>query len=336
MKKIKIALLDSGIADELLNSVDVIGTKQFYYDYYSEKVFSDDKVTDYNGHGSSCVDTITGIFPHVCFYIIKMLGIGGVTNAEVFEHALEFVSTLDVDIIALCSSFICECNTDKINALLNKINSNGKIITASVQNGLESSFPADNKNVIGVIGGLMDDRFFCFNEKKSIQMQCSCNEVSAKSCYGINSVFQGNSRATAIATAIIAESLFESADRKFDINEILKEKRSSCEFLNTEIENEYDCIEEVVFDAEKEKYYIENDENYHRLIYLLCEFFFTEDTSEVRTAYLPDYKDRLFLRKLGNMIGLIKERFKVEIDKVYISDLQWAYLFYEKYIRREL
>ncbi len=335
MNKIKIALLDSGIADELASSVDIIGKKQFYYDYYEEKIISNEKVTDYNGHGTSCVDTIIRVFPDVQFYIVKILGISGITDRNVFSEALAFAGELDADIILICSSFIDERHDERIRKLCKKISSQGKIIIASVQNGTETSPPADCEGVIGVINGSMDDSEFYFDETKKIQMQCSGNEKTVRCCNGIISVFQGNSRATALAAAHIAKIISDPSNSGLSINEALKKYAVSAKFKETEFENEYDCIEPIPFDGKKEKYYIENDEDYHRLIYILCEFFFTEDTSEIRTAYLPDLRGRNLLRYISAFIKLINERFDLDLESISVEDLQWAYLFYEKYIRRK-
>lgn len=335
MKKIRVALLDSGIADELSDSVDIIGKKQFYYDYYEDKIVVNDIVKDYNGHGTSCVDTIISMFTEVEFYIVKMLGITGITDGNVFASALEFAGDLDVDIIAICSSFIDERHDDKIRLLCKKIHSQGKIIISAVQNGLEVSSPADYDGVIGVICGLMEDDTYCYDDSKKIQMQCSGNEVTARGCNGIYSAFQGNSRAAAVATAIVANLLYNSDDSDANINDLLKKEAGSVEFKSNYFKNEYDCIEDIPFDCEKEKFYIENDENYHRLIYLLCEFFFVEDTNEIRTSDLLELRGRDLLRRLGNLLDLVRERFDIPLERVDISDLQWAYLFYEKYIRSQ-
>ena len=168
-------------------------------------------------------------------------------------------------------------------------------------------------------------------------MQCSCNEVTARGANGICIPFQGNSRAAAIAAALTAKLIYDSRKNGIaaDVGGLLKNSADSAEFVESVFRNEYDCISEIPFDSEKENYYIENDENYHRLIYLLCEFFFTENTDEVRTTCLLELRGRDVLRRLGNLLDLVRERFGVRLDRVDIADLQWAYIFYEKYIRSQ-
>ena len=64
MRNIKVAILDTGIADELVDNRIKL-RKQIYYDYYDEKIVYKDNATDYNGHGTVCVNTMWSVFDNI-------------------------------------------------------------------------------------------------------------------------------------------------------------------------------------------------------------------------------------------------------------------------------
>ena len=105
MNRIKIAVLDSGIAEEI-KDYRIVYKKQFYWDYLEGKVKTNSNAVDYNGHGTACVDTILSICPYVDIYIIKILGISGMTSGKVLMKALRNANNLGVHLIVLAASIV--------------------------------------------------------------------------------------------------------------------------------------------------------------------------------------------------------------------------------------
>lgn len=331
MRNIRVAVLDTGIANEVLDERIKYKT-QLYYDYYEEKIMINEKAVDYNGHGTMCVETMWNRFPNIDIYVIKVLNISGITNSIVFKEALKFVEKLEVDIVSICASYIVSDIDTDVEMLCENIIDSGKIIIASVQNGKVSSAIANYKSVIGVIGGIMNEDEFYYSEMSDIQMQCSGGAFIVRGVRGMRDTFQGNSRATAIATGILAEILFENKGKVKNITLMLQEKAASNKFRNISKGLYFENIIYKKFDKKKELFYIENDKMYQQLIYLLCEFYVCESSEEIRKANLIKYNNGFLFRHLEDILQLIEERFEVSLMNIDIKQIQWAYLFYEKYL----
>lgn len=334
MRKIKIAILDSGISDELINNIDIIGKKSFYYNYYDEIVISDENVRDLNGHGTMCIDTIINEFENVEFYVIKMLNVSGVAHKAVLVEALRYARELDVDIITVCSSLCDAYFSDELKDICDEIAEKEKITVVSVENMKHTSKPASYKSVLGVIGGILRAGEFCFDENNEIQMQCSSEAAIVRSEFSQRSFFQGNSRAAALATAYVARIMYYNQCNYSDVYHLLTKKSKSNQF-HPSFNPERDHILYIPFDLKKEEYLINNDICYHRFLYSLCEFFMCSETEVVRTSNLIELDGRYILRKMENFLSFIEERFSVELNNLKLEKFQWAYLFYEKYIMKK-
>lgn len=334
MKNVRVAILDTGIADEIMD--DRIKFKiHIYYDYYAEEIVINKFATDYNGHGTMCVNTIWDRFPNVDIYVIKILNISGMTNSMVFLKALKYVEKLDVEIISICASYIVDTVEREIEEQCNRMVQSGKIIIASVQNGERSSAIANYNNVIGVIGGVMEDKEFYYSETSDIQMQCSSRASIVQSVRTVRDTFQGNSRATAIATGTLCEMLFKTQGNKKNMSILLQKKAVSNIFQKKQYDSPHEDVIYQKFDKKKELFYAEHDKRYQKFIYLLCEFYMCEESKEIRQAYLIEYENGRLFRYLEDILRLIEERFGVNLLGIKVEKLQWAYLFYENYIRGE-
>ncbi len=322
MKRIRVAVLDSGIAEEIIDC-RIKEKKQIYYDYCESRYVYNDKTIDYNGHGTAFVDTMWGICPTTDLYIVKILGISGRSSDGVFLEALKYAETLPVDIIAIPSSYVQENISNEVYQICDRISEKGVIIVAAVKNGEDLSHIADYKSVIGVKGmeAMAEDYFF--SRFQPIQMICNSEPIVVRTANGIRKVFQGNSKATAIATGIIAKCL-----TKYSREDLFSALEKNGSVLSSLRKHDY-------FDVERECYYCENDENYQRLIYLLCDYFFDNSTNHVRKEDLLLYKDRFLFRGLDLLIQLLEERFDKKLERIKLNDLRWAYLFYERYLRKQ-
>ena len=113
MNRIRVAVLDTGIAKECVDE-SIKLRKCIYFDYFDEKFVITDSYDDYNGHGTKCINTMKMICPDIDIYAIDMLGISGFTSNKVFLKALEYVETLDVDIISICASCVVKTHLDQM------------------------------------------------------------------------------------------------------------------------------------------------------------------------------------------------------------------------------
>lgn len=321
MKRVRVAVLDSGIAEEITDS-RIKGKKQIYYDYCESRYISNDKTIDYNGHGTAFVDAMWGICPETDLYIVKVLGISGRASDGAFLEALKYAETLPVDIIAIPSSYVQENISNEVYQICDRIWEKGVIIVAAVKNGEDSSHIADYKSVIGVKGIEMMEEDYYFSRFQPIQMICNSEPIVVRTTNGIRMVFQGNSKATAVATGIIARNL-----TKYSRENIFSVLEKNGGVMPSIREQDY-------FNADRERYYCENDENYQRFIYLLCDYFFESSTKNVRKEDLLFYRDRFLLRGLDPLIRLLEERFDKKLERIRLNDFRWAYLFYERYLRK--
>lgn len=330
MANIRVAVLDTGISNEIVDE-RVKLNKQVYYDYYDNCIVISDSRGDYNGHGTLCINTMWNVTPDIDIYSINMLGISGISNSMVFLETLKYTITLDVDIIAICASCVVPNMQSELRKICRQIHDSGKIILAAVENGKETSSIADYDTVLGVIGANIEGIKFSFTESMDIQMCCDSKSVITDGTRKIKRGFMGNSRATALATGIVAKLILENNDLSKDIIQLLNENKSS------DRENEDSIIQdlstEIEFDEKIENHLIETEIGYHKFLYLLCEFFVCEDPGIVRTANLLEFCDMKLTYKVDNLICFIEERFNVQLNFIDLNDFRWAYLFYEKHLK---
>lgn len=331
MNRIRIAVLDTGIAKECVDD-SVKLRKCIYFDHFDDRLVIADSKDDYNGHGTLCINTMKRICPDLEIYSVDMLGISGCTSNKVFLAALEYAETLDVDIISICASCVVNSHQEQLREVCQRISDSGKLIIASVENGKQISSIADFDTVIGVIGDVMGGYSYTFNRNDEIQMKCDYLPHIVRGKNGLFSKFRGNSRATAIATGIVARFLAENVNVKTDVENILEANQTSADKIYfSKLED--DC--EIPFDEETENSLLDTDEDYIRLIFLLCEFFCCEDPNVLRTSKLLLLDDHRMMKNINGLLSLINERFAVEIDDVYMPDLNWAYRIYIKYIKSD-
>lgn len=209
MKKIRIAVLDSGInrnaADSyLLNSI--IGI----YELIEHKNYFDVRscgFEDLNGHGTACVTVINHVCNNVEFVIVKILDCKGTCNVEALIAALKFMTTVDVDLINMSVSLNDDAYSNEISLLVETLYKQGKFIIASKSNDRCVSIPAQLRYVYGVKkfnGQCGLD--YTFNSHKKINIICDGTPMLMPRG-SIIPFFGGNSKATSLMTGIIAKHM---------------------------------------------------------------------------------------------------------------------------------
>lgn len=326
MEKVKIAVLDSGMAREISDSRIVYG-RQLFWDHIEETVKIDSEITDYNGHGTACVETILDICPQAEIYVVKILGISGMTSKRILVEALKHALSLKVNIIVLAASVLDENEPNDIKEICSQIKESDVIMLVAAQNGKEKTFISNDKNIIGVTGihDLAIPFLFCMDE--GARMICNSSPIFTRGRKGMWQVFQGNSKATAVATGHVANQLMMKG---LQINGLYADLGKVAEKLR--IQTDGTIKEGKPFSSECEAYYANNDIGYQKFIYLLCECTNCPDVKTIRQSDLIKYQNGAWMRNLDSFLELVKERLQVEVGVFDAVDLTWAYQFYEKHI----
>ena len=168
MRKVTIAIIDSGIDNRFKNQfkckVSGIGVTlinneiKIVEDYFDE-----------NGHGTLTASVIINECPDIEFFIIKILDRKLEGNIECLIASLEYLLDKDVNIINM--SLVVEKNgrDSRLKKICKRLNDQGKILIAAVENGSKKSIPAIYSTVIAVEGRKLKQNFdFMFSSNKRI------------------------------------------------------------------------------------------------------------------------------------------------------------------------
>ena len=225
MRKIKVAIIDSGINCDIVND-DVRNCIKTGYLVHDDEECTVQEVSpaelcDYNGHGTVCASIVNRIAPEAEIIPVCILGKNGRCTPNKLAAALELAKRLDVRIINMSLSSNDLFIRHKLKKLTKELEEQGKICVASKSNDRRISFPADFKDVIGVAGRI--DVFndgFEYDSQKKIQVTASgATELMEFHMPGAN-FFRGNSRAAAIFSGVLADACVKG---KFTTKEEAKE-----------------------------------------------------------------------------------------------------------------
>ena len=134
----------------------------------------------------------------------------------------------DIDIINISLSVNGCLYIHQIDEVIESLKSQGKIIVVSVENGKETSYPANNKNTVGVKGKLMNENKIVFERQKEIQVIANSAPVLCLGLKGEYEWFGGNSKAAALVSAQISNFITQSGRHNLDrIMNTLAEKSDS-------------------------------------------------------------------------------------------------------------
>lgn len=211
---------------------------------------------DLNGHGSLCISTIYKECTQVEIISIKIFDKELKTSIKYLEYALECLLYRDVKIINLSLAMTEKIDTSKLFALCNKLEEQGKIIIAAVENGKHSSEPANYKQIIGVQGENIKDNMWelRFGNLNFIKQSIPFLHLDH------NNTFQMfgncNSSAAAMMTGIVAKMMLEQPDiTKKDI--VKKLKGMSVRKFNFEknfsINRLHPCFKDESIDYDEDK-----------------------------------------------------------------------------------
>lgn len=206
----KVAVVDSGI------------DKDLYTDKVIEHIeFIHDNITNKNHHGNLCCSALLNINPNVEIYDIKILNEHNCCSANTLLAALEYINNTDIRIVNLSLASNQYGSVEQYYKVIDKLNSNGKVVVASLANNGEESFPACLKNTIGVSGNtFINNDEYWYNRHLNIQCIADEKPILLKSSIDKYEMFGGNSKATAVFSGILAKYIGENNTTNF--NEIQK------------------------------------------------------------------------------------------------------------------
>lgn len=324
MEKVKIAVVDSGI------------DASFYRDY-SDRVVpcldidktqtKDNYCVDVFGHGTQCLDTIRYLSPHSKLYVIKILDHRGKCHSLDLLKALQFCKSLNVDIINLSLSLEEEDEyVEDISTVLNELAEMNITIVASVHNESKMSFPANQPSVVGVKGLLFKDDTF-FSVERSITDQDNILLLANKLPILVRSIdnnwgfFSGNSKATAVATAIIAEMLFDNPMLKASRQQIQAALSYRSITANDFVYDLKDFFIRENVDGKEMQFSFEIEP----VIFDFMEVFHYEDYDSVFEKRIIDMEIPLYPSMFIELFKRVENREQVKIDYTGFSykDFEW-------------
>lgn len=285
-----IAIIDSGISEKVYFFDKIIGGVSFFI--RDDFIFMNDNFNDECGHGTNCASIIQKYSPQTKLFIIKIIDKTEMCKSVLLLQALEFLLDKDVDIINISLSVNSAVYKKEIHSVMEKLYQQGKIINVSVRNGTDISFPANDEFCFGIKESLSNNTGYFFDENKEIQI---LGNMLPEWVCGINGKwewFEGNSKATAFISSVIANILGEIENTS--IENITKELKKNQFYIEdkkifTNSENDEKKINKM-FETTKEilKKYIGEEVNIDTII-LQGKQFELEDTYNL----LKDLENKL-------------------------------------------
>lgn len=312
MYKPNVCILDTGL--DLGGCIDVsrITLEKFI------QLEDFEKITDENGHGTLCINTLLRECKNVNIFPVKCFDSTGLSSVKNIIHLMHKIYEYNFDVINISAS-ICKTNYEKeFEYICEKISEKGTIIVSSQMNGVtEESIPFKFKSVLGVEGSkiIKEDYDHIFHSK--------CNKYIGFDGYkliegrsGKLEVFGRNSRAAIIATSKIVKYLTYSKllDRKLKLENVFNIKKQ--ESIKYDFKTDYQKNNRILKDITT----IINSNFSEELIKkkIICNYGIMNNLTGVGLENI-----HIFLQKL-----IEENQIKVDIRDINISKLNdLDYLF---------
>lgn len=217
-----VAVIDTGISADVSFLQDVVSNISFYIE--GDAIYMTDETYDVIGHGTKVASCMKQYCPQAKLFIINIYQNNRVTSSELLLEALKYLLTVDVDMINISLAVNSEENFVEINNVLMQLCDQGKIIVASVKNGLKSSFPAESPYCIGVLGRKdIPIGKFIIDDTQTIQITTSVLPEQVETLQRQRILFGGNSKAAACTTGRIAGIMVKKGKYKMRMNTVCRE-----------------------------------------------------------------------------------------------------------------
>lgn len=303
MKKIKIAIIDSCIND--LEYSQIVEIRSYIYNKDKSRLLT---------HAEKCLNVILYEAADVEIYISEIFNDGENGNIKTLILALKDYLGSSIDIINLSLTTIKKLEDIDIKELKKvcfQLAMKGTLIIASANNNkCLQSFPALFPFVIGVKGLCFDSNKYWYNGKYDIQMVAnSTPSLTLNSKQTKGSFFGGNSKATALATGILASMMGKFC--KSNILEKIQEQSSKSYWDEYDLEYYSKKRDNMPkFQKIEELYYNIHIDHNNKTDYL-----------ELLMTYIL-YNQKIDINYILNMIKYIEEKHKIKINlnKVFYYD----------------
>ncbi|WP_078382703.1 S8 family peptidase [Sutcliffiella halmapala] len=237
-KKIKVAILDSGIND---NHEDLLGKVYKKYNTINPQ----DGVHDDLGHGTAVAGIITannnaigivGITQNVEIYDVKVLNEEGKGNIEDLIAGINWSIKEEVDILNI--SFGVQSNNELLEEAIKEAVSKGIIVVAAAGNtfGLSVDYPAKYENVLSVSSIDEDLNRISTSAKGKIDFVAPGRNILSTSNNGSYDLFEGTSFSTPYLTGVIAATLSHRQET-YSSEEIIQKFKQSATYIGTKEEH---------------------------------------------------------------------------------------------------
>jgi hypothetical protein len=285
-KKIKVALLDSGITNGVVS--DVINVPL----YNDCNDFSDEI-----NHGNICSKIIKSISPDVQIYNIKIVGNKFTTSPIKIINAIKWCNNNNIDVINLSIS-VCDLDYyfDFSNVCHQSKNNNIYIVSSGDNIG-KPCLPAYLNSVFGVGVARLPINEYMFNEQEQIQFYAN-GEYDDLEHSNIYSNIHQTSFATARITGLICKILFKQKIKNYiDLIPILKNYSTKFNTQDIIVKNHY-------IDLTKHTKMISFKENN-----------ILNSLKNKEIIFIGSYMDSLFLKNHNHSNFSIGDVYSIERDK---------------------
>lgn len=279
--KVTIAVIDSGIIPDLLT--DIIKIKKSYK-VSNEAIVENSDVFDDNGHGTSCVYTIWKTCPSCDFVIIKILDANNNSFPELIVNALDYLTTMDVDILNLSLSLYSDLYDQYIKEIIDKLRSQNKIIITSADNNkLKVNRLSLFDHVTSIEGAPFispDEYGYNFMHNQGITSNIPIITPALQNYR----IFSGNSKATAIFTGILGNVLTHNPDRELLLHHLYATTSLKAWTL-TDVKNVYTDLKSYIVSTINPQMYTKT----HHMIYqTIRKYITTSNENDVKNKSLFD------------------------------------------------
>ena len=302
MKKIKIAIIDTGCSTKLLNqNINIIYDEKLQL---SVNKHNKNEIEDNIGHGTMCIKNIMnklkGYKNSVYIYPIKIFNNIGITSSKKLIEALYKISGRDINIINISLSTTDQLMRNEFIKVCSLLTKQGKLIIASkTYKGDEEgtlSIPAALDCTIGIDGGMdYNDNEFDICRDSKIDLVFN----SKKYLYILDDHiddFGLNSRATSLATAFITKLIIDNNISIISKDTVINELSKYCITKKSRVNKNEKRLKRTDTNILLSIYYILNRLNIKTTIYeivyanILFDFFYYNNEKLLDFVYNINYE----------------------------------------------
>jgi subtilisin family serine protease len=233
-ENIKVAVIDSGCSEFMINDSRIHSGKSFINDMNGFKLENNNNYLDQLGHGTACIDIILQIAPSVEILPIKVFSSKLETSIEILIEAINYSIDEDVNFINLSLGTKLSEALYPLYYVCEKAKNKGIIIISANGNTDIDSYPAIFDNVISVVSRRTQNKFhYYYNEDELCECVANGFVENALTHMGSRAQMNGNSFAAPIITGISVLLI-----DKYQIKELKDLRKLLKKFSFTNVQNQ--------------------------------------------------------------------------------------------------